>query len=171
MRLPLTHQAPLAAKAGAVAVAGVLAGAVALTVTGAASHPPVVPAARATRAADPRDAVAHLGPGPTSATVHAHGYRIRLRLTPNRAGDPDALSVGLTKGGVPINGARVTLDVFMLDMDMGTQLMGGLRQTAPGTYTRREPALGMPGRWGMRFAIRPPRSSGFDVTVVNRMTG
>jgi hypothetical protein len=99
------------------------------------------------------------------------GGAASLRLAPNKAGDPDTLSMRLTKDGRAIDGTRVALSVFMLDMDMGTQLMGPLPHTAPGTYSRREPALGMPGRWGMRFDIRPPRSVGFAVTVVDRMAG
>ena len=75
----------------------------------------------------------------------------------------------VSRGGRPVRGARVSLVAFMLDMDMGRQLMGRLTATRPGTYAAVEPALGMAGHWGLRFFVTPPGHARFAVTVIDRM--
>jgi hypothetical protein len=99
--------------------------------------------------------------------MDARGYRFALELSPNRAAVAGTLVIELTKATRPVTGARVAFTVFMLDMDMGQQLMGALRETAPGRYVLRVPALGMVGRWGVRLAVTPPRSGRFDVTMID----
>lgn len=118
----------------------------------------------------PSDARVRVGPGPVSATVPVLGYRLEVRLTPNRASQPDAVSVRLQRGRRPVNGAHVRLTFSMLDMDMG-QLTGRLPQTGPGHYARTVPVLGMDGRWALRLDIAPTNAAPFTATILDRMGG
>jgi YtkA-like len=162
------HRIGVLALVGVLAVAAIVA-VVATTSGGRQSLVAPTVSVRHPRSTEPPDVSARLGPGPATASARAHGYEVRVQLAPNRAGLANATSLQLRQRGRLVSGARVSLVVSMLDMDMGRQLMGRLAQTAPGTYARPEPALGMAGRWGMRFDVLPRKGAPFSITVVDRM--
>jgi hypothetical protein len=95
---------------------------------------------------------------------------LHLRVAPNRATAAGIVSVQLLKGGRPVNAARVRLTFSMLDMPMG-QFSGLLPQTGTGTYAHAGPVLGMGGRWGLRFDVKPPGAAPFSVNLVDRVAG
>lgn len=64
----------------------------------------------------------------------------------------------------------MTLTFAMLDMQMPTQEYQ-LAETAPGTYTRKAPALVMVGHWGLSYTITPKHGLPFTVLVVDRAGG
>ena len=100
-------------------------------------------------------AIARVGPGPVKEVVNKNGYRIELRVAPNRAAAPNTFSIRLTKDGEPVRRASVIAGFAMLDMEMGTQTYV-LPERAPGLYERAAPALVMVGHWGLSFEITPP---------------
>ncbi len=97
-----------------------------------------------------------------------HGYRLELRLVPNRAWVAGTVSLALSRNEKPVTGARVRLTFTMLDMEMGG-LAGLLPETAPGRYGHAGPILGMGGRWSLRLDVEPPRARAFRVMVIDRM--
>jgi copper transport protein len=115
-------------------------------------------------------AKAHVGPGPVNEVVNENGYRLALRVSPNRAAVPNSFQVGISRGGKPVRGADVTVDFAMLDMEMGQQAYH-LSETAPGTYGHAAPALVMVGHWGLSFQIAPPGRRPFTVLVVDKANG
>jgi copper transport protein len=116
-------------------------------------------------------AQARVGPGPVTHTVERNGYRLQVRVSPNRAAVPNDFSVQITKGGQPVTGATVTSTLAMLDMEMGTQGYR-LKETAPGVYSRSAPALVMVGHWGLGFNVEPPGgATPFSVLLVDRALG
>jgi copper transport protein len=115
-------------------------------------------------------ASARVGPGRVAEVVNKNGYRIELRVTPNRAAVPNSFSVRLTRGGVPVRRAEVVAGFTMLDMEMGTQSKV-LTETAAGVYTRSSPALVMVGHWALSFEIAPPGKAPFTVLLVDRASG
>ena len=54
-------------------------------------------------------ALAQVGPGRVAATVNRAGYRLQVLVSPNKAAAPDSFALRITKGGVPVRGATVTL--------------------------------------------------------------
>jgi copper transport protein len=115
-------------------------------------------------------ASAHVGPGRVAEVVNKNGYRLELRVLPNRAAVPNTFSVGITRGGKPVRGAEVVAGVTMLDMEMGSQSYA-LTETAPGVYSHSAPALVMVGHWGLNFDVTPPGKPPFSVLLVDRATG
>jgi copper transport protein len=115
-------------------------------------------------------ASAHVGPGPVTETVRRAGYRLDLRVRPNRAAVPNAFSVAISMNGQPVRGADVTATFTMLDMEMG-QIAYRLPEIAPGRYGRSAPALVMVGHWGLSFDIRPLHGAPFTVVLFDRTTG
>jgi copper transport protein len=115
-------------------------------------------------------AIARVGPGPVKEVVTKNGYRIDLRVAPNRAAAPNTFSIGVTKDGQPVRHATVIAGFAMLDMEMGTQKYV-LPELAPGLYERAAPALVMVGHWGLSFEITPPGLEPFTITLVDRTTG
>jgi len=113
---------------------------------------------------------AHVGPGPVNEVVSQNGYRLALRVSPNRAAVPNSFQVGITRGGQPVRKADVTVDFAMLDMEMGQQAYH-LSETAPGIYGHAAPALVMVGHWGLSFQIAPPGQKPFSVLLVDRANG
>ncbi len=71
--------------------------------------------------AEAGSAIARVGPGPVTEVVNKNGYRIEIRVTPNRAAAPNAFSIQLTKDGKPVRHASVIAGFAMLDMEMGRQ--------------------------------------------------
>ncbi|MFL6021286.1 MAG: copper resistance protein CopC [Gaiellaceae bacterium] len=113
---------------------------------------------------------ARVGPGPVTEVVNENGYRLDLRVSPNRAAVPNSFSVRITRNGVPVRGAEVVSGFTMLDMEMGTQSYA-LTETAPGVYSRSSPALVMVGHWGLSFDVRPPGRPPFSVLLLDRASG
>ena len=113
---------------------------------------------------------AHVGPGPVNEVVSQNGYRLVLRVSPNRAAVPNSFQVGITRGGQPVRKADVTVDFAMLDMEMGQQAYH-LSETAPGIYGHAAPALVMVGHWGLSFQIAPPGQKPFTVLLVDKANG
>ena len=110
------------------------------------------------------------GPGPVSRVVESDGYRIALRVAPNRAAAPNDFSVRLMRNGAPVTGAAVTLRFTMLDMEMPAQEVA-LAARGGGTYGRQVPALVMVGRWGLALAVAPPHGTPFTTTIVDKAGG
>jgi len=115
-------------------------------------------------------ASAHVGPGPVADVVNKNGYRLALRVSPNRAAVPNSFSVQITRGGAPVRGAEVVAGFTMLDMEMGSQSYV-LQETSPGVYSRSAPALVMVGHWGLSFDVTPRGKPPFTVLLVDRANG
>ena len=120
--------------------------------------------------AEQQSAIARVGPGPVAATVKRAGYTLQVLVNPNRAVAPNSFALKLTHNGRPVRGADVTIGFAMLDMQMPSQEFQ-LRETAPGVYTQRTPALVMVGHWGLTFNITPKGAPPFTATVVDHATG
>ena len=108
---------------------------------------------------------AQVGPGPVRAVLAAGPYAVDLRIGPNHAPAHNTVSVRLTRDGRRVGGARVTLSYSMPAMDMGDVLTNALPDRAGGVYSIREPVLGMPGVWVLRFRVQPATGGPFTVTV------
>jgi len=115
-------------------------------------------------------AKAHVGPGLVDKVVNENGYRLAIRVSPNRAAVPNSFQVAISRGGRPVRNADVTVDFAMLDMEMGQQAYH-LSETAPGTYGHAAPALVMVGHWGLSFQIAPPGQKPFTVLLVDKANG
>jgi copper transport protein len=115
-------------------------------------------------------ATARVGPGPVQEVLNRNGYRVELRVAPNRAAAPNMFSIRITKDGKPVRGAGVIAGFAMLDMEMGTQ-REVLPERAPGLYERTAPALVMVGHWGLSFEITPAGVHPFTFTFVDRAAG
>jgi copper transport protein len=113
---------------------------------------------------------AHTGPGPVSTIVNRDGYRVELRVTPNRAAAQNTFAVRIERGGAPVRGADVVATVTMLDMEMPAQSYR-LAEAAPGVYERAAPALVMVGRWGLSFQVRPRGGKPFALLLLDRANG
>ncbi|HEX6679852.1 MAG TPA: copper resistance protein CopC [Gaiellaceae bacterium] len=115
-------------------------------------------------------AKARVGPGPVSEVLTQNGYRLAVRVAPNKAAVPNSFQVAISRGGKPVRNADVTLDFAMLDMEMGQQAYH-LTETSPGTYGRAAPALVMVGHWGLSFQVAPPGQRPFTVLLVDKAGG
>jgi len=112
-----------------------------------------------------------IGPGPATAQLLAGRYRVALRLTPNRASRTGLVTVSLSLRGQPISGARLQLNVRMLDMNMGNFTLP-LHQTGPGHYSQIFPVVGMDGHWQLQLQITPTgTTSQITKSVIDRMRG
>jgi copper transport protein len=120
--------------------------------------------------AEQQSALLRVGPGKVAATVRRNGYTLQLLVDPNRAAAPNSFALKLSRDGRPVTGADVTLGFAMLDMQMPQQDYG-LRETAPGIYSRKAPALVMVGHWGLTFTITPKGAAPFTATIVDHATG
>lgn len=117
---------------------------------------------------EPVSAAARTGSRPFATRLVTHGYRLELRVAPNRATVAANAALVLTRRGKPVNGARVRLTYTTLEMEMAS-LVRLLPQTAPGRYAAPGPVLGMSGRWGLRVDVAPPSSAPFSVRLVDRV--
>jgi copper transport protein len=115
-------------------------------------------------------ASARVGPGPVAETVNENGYRIAVRISPNRAALPDTFTLHITRNGKPVRNANVVTRFDMLDMEMQQQSFA-FPEVSPGTYEKSAPALVMVGHWGLTFEITPPGGKPFEVLVVDRASG
>ena len=115
-------------------------------------------------------ASAHVGPGPVTESVVKNGYKLDIRVSPNRAAVPNSFSVHVTRNNRPVRGADVVMRFTMLDMEMGQQEYR-LTETSPGTYTHAAPALVMVGHWGLGLDVAPPGHTPVDILVVDKANG
>jgi copper transport protein len=117
-----------------------------------------------------QDIAARVGPGPVTTVIPKAPYRVRVRVTPNRAAVQNAFSVSLTRGGAPVRGAEVITRFEMLDMEMGEQSYR-LRELRPGLFSKSAPALVMVGHWALQFEVTPPAGKPFIVTLLDKASG
>ena len=110
------------------------------------------------------------GPGPVTETVERNGYRLQVRVTPNKVAVPDEFAVRITRNGAPVRGATVIATFTMLDMEMPTQAYR-LAERSPGLYEHSSGALVMVGRWGLTFEVQPAGTQPFDVVVLDHAAG
>ncbi len=115
-------------------------------------------------------ALAHVGPGRVASTVHKNGYTLQVLVSPNKAVTTNSFALKLTKNGVPVEGADVTLEFSMLDMQMANQEYQ-LKETSPGVYSHPAPALVMVGHWGLGFNVTPKNGQPFTAFIVDHATG
>jgi copper transport protein len=115
-------------------------------------------------------ALAQVGPGRVAATVNRAGYRLQVLVSPNKAAAPDSFALRITKGGVPVRGATVTLLFNHLEMQMPQQEYS-LKEIRPGIYSRSAPALIMVGKWGLSFQVAAPGAPPFTALIVDQANG
>jgi hypothetical protein len=99
--------------------------------------------------------------------VQEEGYRVELRLSPNKSLARGRLSVKLTRQGQPLSGARVRVAFTMLEMPM-PGLSAPLAESAPGRYDHAGLRL-MFGRWGLRLFVEPQGDTPFSLSLVDRV--
>jgi copper transport protein len=117
-----------------------------------------------------QNVAARVGPGPVSELVTKSPYKVRVRVTPNRAAVPNTFRLELTRNGKPVPGARVITKFDMLDMQMGEQSYE-FKELSPGVFAKSAPALVMVGHWGLVFEVTPPKGPPFVVTLVDKAGG
>jgi len=117
-----------------------------------------------------KDISARVGPGPVTEVVKKGPYRVRVRVTPNRAAVQNDFSVTVTKNGKPVPGAGVISRFDMLDMQMGEQSYR-FDERQPGTFSKSVPALVMVGHWALQFEVTPPGQQPFVVTLLDKASG
>jgi copper transport protein len=110
------------------------------------------------------------GPGPVTEVVERNGYRVDVRVTPNKVAVPDDYIVRITRNGAPVRGATVIATFTMLDMEMPTQAYR-LAERSPGVYEHSSEALVMVGRWGLTFQVQPAGAQAFDVAILDHAAG
>jgi copper transport protein len=115
-------------------------------------------------------AIAQVGPGRVVKTVQRGAYRLQVLVSPNKAAAPDSFALRITRGGVPVRRADVTLSFNHLEMQMPQQQYQ-LRETSPGLYSRAAPALIMVGKWGLSFQVSPPGQPSFSALIVDQANG
>jgi copper transport protein len=115
-------------------------------------------------------AIARVGPGRVVETVSRAGYRLQVLVSPNKAAAPDAFSLRITRNGVPVSGANVTLTFNHTEMQMPQQEYQ-LKETRPGIYTRSAPALVMVGRWALDFQITPRTGPPLTALILDQANG
>ena len=115
-------------------------------------------------------ALASVGPGRVAATVNRAGYRLQVLVSPNKAAAPDSFALRITKNGVPVRGATVTLLFNHLEMQMPQQEYS-LKEVRPGVYSRAAPALIMVGKWGLTFQVAPKGAPPFTALIVDQADG
>ena len=111
-----------------------------------------------------------MGPGKVATTVHQNGYTLQVLVAPNKAVATNAFALKLTKNGKPVEGADVTLEFTMLDMEMANQEYQ-LTEIKPGVYSHPAPALVMVGHWGLSFNVNPKNGEPFTAFIVDHATG
>lgn len=101
--------------------------------------------------------------------VHRGAVSVVVRATPNRTSARNKLSVSLTAGRRPLEGAAVTVSFSMPSMNMWGGLTNHLISAGGGTYVADEPVLGMPGRWQLRVQVKPIAAHPFAVVIGDLM--
>ncbi len=160
----LLHTNSWCAAAAIAAVAS--AGAVGILAITASSQARSQLLAQLERPATPAKLIA--GKGALKATARTGSYRLGLQVSPDRASVPNALSVRVTEGGRPLNGAHATVTFSMPEMNMWHVFTSRLVPQPHGTYAAAEPVLGMAGPWQLLVRVtRGRRSTTF--VVADRM--
>ena len=134
----------------------------------------VVSCAAAFRASDATSAFPRISPATARAGAAVQqlrygSYSLTIAVRPNRSTALNRISVRVTRAGRPVAGARVAVDVSMLEMAM-PGVHERLRPGANGRYVNSETVLGMVGRWGLRISIAPPQSKRFSIRLVDRVS-
>jgi copper transport protein len=115
-------------------------------------------------------ALAQVGPGRVAQTVQRAGYKLQVLVSPNKAAAPDSFALRITRAGVPVRGATVTLTLNHLQMQMPQQEYA-LKEIQPGVYSRAAPALVMVGKWGLAFQVAPRGATPFTALIVDQANG
>jgi copper transport protein len=115
-------------------------------------------------------ALAQVGPGRVARTVERNGYVLQVLVSPNKAAAPDSFALRITKGGVPVRGANVTLTFNHTEMQMPQQQYQ-LKEIRPGVYSRAAPALVMVGKWALGFQIAPNGGPSFSALILDQANG
>jgi copper transport protein len=115
-------------------------------------------------------ALAQVGPARVSQTVERAGYKLQVLVSPNKAAAPNSFALLITRAGVPVRGATVTLALNHLQMQMPQQEYA-LKEIRPGVYSRTAPALVMVGKWGLAFQIAPRGAQPFTALIVDQANG
>lgn len=170
-RLAAAESRPEAAAGAAVLLRRLVSGEIVLATGAIAAAAVLTSLAPPSKAlAQVGEASAKVGPGPVAEVVEKDGYRLAIRIDPNRAAIPNTFTLTVTRGGRPVRGATVVARFAMLDMEMGQQEYE-LRERRPGVFEHSAPALVMVGHWGLDFEVRPPGGRPFDVLIVDRANG
>jgi predicted metal-binding membrane protein len=111
---------------------------------------------------------AFAGSAKAGRPIRAGAFEVRFTLDPNRAFAGTRLSLTLVRAGRPVNGARISATLTMLDMDM-PGVTARLAAGGGGRYGASLPPLGMAGRWGMTARVVPPRGAPFTVNAVDEV--
>lgn len=141
-----------AAHAGALIalVAGVSGcGAAAGTITVGEPAPATPVSAPVQVAAGARRAV---GPGAFATAILRDGYRVAIRVSPNRASTSNRVAVSVRRDGELVRDADVRLTANMEAMDMG---VGHYQLDGRTLYSARPPAWLMPGLWQLVVSVQP----------------
>lgn len=113
--------------------------------------------------------VSRVGPGAVNTTVTLAGYSVGVRITSNLVSRSQVVTLGLTRSGRPVDGARVTLSYSMPSMNMPSVLNRTLTGAGSGVYhSSPAPALQMPGDWLLRFRIVPAHGRPLAVALADR---
>jgi copper transport protein len=115
-------------------------------------------------------ALAQVGPGQVAKTVSQAGYKLTILVSPNKAAAPDSFAVRITRNGLPLRHANVTLTFNHTEMEMPQQEYQ-LTETRPGVYSRSAPALIMVGPWSLAFQITPPQGRPFTAMIIDEAEG
>jgi hypothetical protein len=107
-----------------------------------------------------------VGPGAFSTAIARDGYRVAVRVSPNRASTPNRVSVSVSRDGVPVRDADVRLTANMETMDMG---VAHYQLDGTSVYSTRSPAWYMPGRWQLVVSVRPAGAPRVDVALDDLM--
>jgi copper transport protein len=115
-------------------------------------------------------ALANVGPGRVAETVKQAGYVLQVLLSPNKAAAPDSFALRISKDGVPVRGANVTLTFNHTEMQMPQQEYQ-LTEAQPGVYSHAAPALVMVGKWALAFQITPKTGPAFTALILDQANG
>ncbi len=115
-------------------------------------------------------ALARVGPGRVAQSVTEDGYKLQVLVSPNKAAAPDSFALRVTKNGVPVRGADVTLTFNHTEMQMPQQEYQ-LKEVSPGIYSRTAPALVMVGRWALGFQVTPPGGKPINALILDQANG
>ncbi len=115
-------------------------------------------------------AIASVGPGVVARTVNRAGYKLQVLVSPNKAAAPDSFALRITKNGLPLRGADVTLTFNHTEMQMPQQEYQ-LTETRPGVYSRAAPALVMVGKWALAFQVTPKTGPPFTALILDQADG
>ncbi len=119
-------------------------------------------------------AATNVGPRPVAVSLPAGDYRLGLRVTPNRAAAHNTVTVALSRHGLPVRGARVTVVYSMPAMDMNDGLTSTLAASGAGrgvlgsrAGARHARLLGDAFRSAARLrpAVQPDRQRPASLTV------